>query len=102
MSTKGNPPGIIDHRTGKKQARLPGVKVDGRAYQRPIPGLFKDVEEALAAQAVARQKFEAGGVAAVWPPKNEERNERGKVRCELLTTASLRSLHLRMYFARRA
>ena len=80
MSTKGNPPGIIDHRTGKKQARLPGVKVDGKAYQRPIQGLFNDNEEAVAAQAVARQKFEAGGVDAVWAPKNEDRNQRGMVR----------------------
>ena len=67
VSAKGNPPGIIDHRTGKKQARLVGVKVDGRAYQRPIPGLFKDIEDALAAQAVAKQKFDAGGVEAVSP-----------------------------------
>ena len=36
VSSKGNPPGILDHRTGKKQARLLGVKVDGKAYQRPI------------------------------------------------------------------
>ena len=80
VSAKGNPPGILDHRTGKKQARLNGVKVDGKPYQRPIPGLFKDVEEALAAQAVARQKFDAGGVAAVWPPKSDDRNQRGMVR----------------------
>ena len=85
VSAKGNPPGIIDHRSGKKQARLPGIKVEGTAYhyQRPIPGLFKDVEEALAAQAVARQKFDAGGVDAVWPPKNDDRNQRGTVCCAL-------------------
>ena len=29
--SKGNPPGIIDHNSGDKQARLIGVKVEGKA-----------------------------------------------------------------------
>ena len=33
--SKGNPPGIFDHNSGDKQARLLGIKVDGKAYQRP-------------------------------------------------------------------
>ena len=80
VSRKGNPPGIITHRTGKLQARLIGITVDGKAYQRPIPGLYDNNEKAVAAQAVARQKFDVGGVDAVWPPKKEGRNDRGKVR----------------------
>ena len=40
---KGYPPGILDHRTGKLQARLPGFKVDGKACQKPIPGLHDNV-----------------------------------------------------------
>ena len=101
LATPENSPGIIDHRSGKKQARLVGVKVDGKAYQRPIPGLFKNDEEAVVAQAVAQQKFDAGGVAAVWPPKNEERNEPSVGRCAVCSTASLRAAHL-CVFARRA
>ena len=79
--SKGNPPGIFDHNSGDKQARLLGIKVDGKAYQRPIPGRFNDVEAALAAQAEAYQKFAAGGVEAVWPTAapSAERNQRGQV-----------------------
>ena len=57
---KGNPPGIFDHNSGDKQARLLGVKVNGKAYERPIPGRYKSIEEAAAAQAVAYQKFATG------------------------------------------
>ena len=80
--SKGLPPGILEHRSGKLQARLRGVKVDGKAYQRPIPGLFKDDVEAVAAQAASMLLFESGGVEAVWPPKEtapDERNKRGQV-----------------------
>ena len=84
--SKGYPPGIFDHRSGQFQARLPGVKVAGKAYQRPIPGLFKKIEEAVVAQAAALLLFESGGVEAVWLPKDSapagpERNKRGQVRC---------------------
>ena len=94
VSTKGNPPGIIDHRTGKKQARLVGAKVNGKAYQRPIPGLFKDLEEALAAQGVALQKFNADGVEAVWPADKEQRNQRGMVCRALRCQPSLPAPHV--------
>ena len=78
---KGNPPGIFDHNSGDKQARLVGVKVNGKAYQRPIPGRYKSIEEAAAAQAVAYQKFATGGVEAVWPTTPmTDRNQRGTVR----------------------
>ena len=59
----------MEHRSGKLQARLLGVKVDGKAYQRPIPGLFEGDVKAVAAQAAAMLLFESGGVEAVWPPK---------------------------------
>ena len=81
--SKGLPPGIFEHRSGKLQARLCGVKVDGKAYQRPIPGLYKDREDALEAQAASMLLFKSGGVEAVWPPKEvapAERNKRGQVR----------------------
>ena len=58
---KGNPPGVIDHRSGKKQARLLGFKVNGKACQKPIPGLYHDVDAAVAAQANAQQRLEQGG-----------------------------------------
>ena len=79
---KGNPPGIIDHPSGKKQARLPGFKVDGRACQKPIPGLFVDVPAAVAGQLEAQQKLASGGPEAVWPnwSVTAERNKRGEVR----------------------
>ena len=78
--SKGLPPGIIAHRSGKFQARLVGVKVDGKAYQRPIPGLFKDTGEAVVAQAAALLLFESGGIEAVWPMAvPAERNGRGQV-----------------------
>ena len=67
--SKGLPPGILEHRSGKLQARLLGVKVDGKAYQRPIPELFEGDVKAVAAQAAAMLLFESGGVEAVWPPK---------------------------------
>jgi hypothetical protein len=82
---KGYPPGILQHNTnsGDMQARLVGVKVDGKAYQRPIPGRYKSIEAAVAAQAVAMRKFEIGGVVAVWPTvtPSADRNARGEVRC---------------------
>ena len=80
--SKGNPPGIFDHNSGDKQARLIGAKVAGKAYQRPIPGRFKSIEAAVAAQKEALQKFAAGGVEAVWPTGATvaERNQRGQVR----------------------
>ena len=81
--SKGLPPGILEHRSGKLQARLLGVKVEGKAYQRPIPGLFKDDVEAVAAQAAGMLLFESGGVEAVWPRKEtapDVRNKRGQVR----------------------
>lgn len=36
-------------------------------------------------QALAYEKFAAGGVEAVWPPKNDERNARGTVRLTRFT-----------------
>ena len=81
--SKGLPPGILEHRSGKLQARLLGVKVDGKAYQRPIPGLYKDEVEAVAAQAASMLLFESGGIEAVWPPKEtapDERKKCGQVR----------------------
>ena len=81
--SKGLPSGFIEHRSGKYQVRLLRAKVDGKAYQRPIPGLYEEIEEALEAQAAAQQLFESGGVEAVWPPKEiapAERNKRGEVR----------------------
>ena len=85
---KGYPPGILDHRTGKLQARLPGFKVDGKACQKPIPGLHDNVEVAVAEQAKAQQKLEHGGPEAVWPnwaAPQSQRNGRGQVRCALCT-----------------
>ena len=79
----GLPCGFIKHRSGKYQVRLLRAKVDGKAYQRPIPGLYEEIEEALEAQAAAQQLFESGGVDSVWPPKGIapiERNKRGQVR----------------------
>ena len=80
---KDNPPGIFDHNSGKKQARLLGFKVDGKACQKPIPGLYADVQAALAAQADAQQKLAAGGPQAVWPNWDAPppgRSQRGSVR----------------------
>ena len=78
---KGNPPGIFGD-APKLQARLPGFKVDGKACQKPIPGVYKDMPAALAAQATAQQKLAAGGPEAVWPnwAAPAERNQRGVVR----------------------
>ena len=78
---KGNPPGIFDHPSGKKQARLPGFKVGGKACQKPIPGLFADVQAAVAGQLEAQQKLASGGPEAVWPnwAQTTERNKRGEV-----------------------
>ena len=90
--SKGLPPGILEHRSGKLQARLLGVKVDGKAYQRPIPGLFKSEEEAVAAQAASMLLFESGGIEAVWPPKEtapDERNKRGQVRATSACSCTL-------------
>ena len=86
--SKGHPPGIIDHRSGKLQAHLPGVKVDGKAYQRPIPGLFKKIDEAVAAQAAALLLFGSGGVEAIWLPKDSgpagpEHNKRARYGVQL-------------------
>ena len=86
--SKGYPPGILEHRSGKLQARLPGVKVEGKSYQRPIPGLYKELEDAVAAQTAALQLFESGGVEAVWPVASTERNERGKVRASKCPTVN--------------
>lgn len=83
VSTKDNPPGIFDHNSGKKQARLLGFKVDGKACQKPIPGLYTDVPAALAAQADAQQKLADGGPQAVWPNWDAPpsgRSQRGSVR----------------------
>jgi hypothetical protein len=78
----GMPPGIVKHNSGDLQARLIGAKVNGKAYQRQIPGRYKSIEAAVAAQAVAMRKFEDGGVEAVWPTVTPaEREERGTVRC---------------------
>ena len=60
-----------------------GVKVDGKACQRPIPGLFKDIPGVMAAQAASMLLFQSGGVEAVWPTKEiapAERNKCGEVR----------------------
>ena len=59
-------PGIFGNEP-KLQARLLGFKVDGKACQKPIPGTYKNVDAALAAQAEAQQKLAAGGPEAVWP-----------------------------------
>ena len=69
--SKGYPPGIFDHNSGDKQARLIGVKVDGKAYQRPIPGRYKSIEAAVAAQAVAAASVVATPkhAAQVEPPR---------------------------------
>jgi hypothetical protein len=66
----------------KLQVRIPGFKVDGKACQKPIPGTYKDVDAALAAQAEAQQKMAAGGPEAIWPnwAAPAERNKRGEVR----------------------
>ena len=80
-------PGILDHPSGKKQARLLGFKVNGKACQKPIPGLYHDVDAAVAAQANAQQRLEQGGPEFVWPKwaaaTTAERNSRGMVRCVL-------------------
>ena len=91
---KGNPPGIFGD-APKLQARLPGFKVDGKACQKPIPGVYKDMPAALAAQATAQQKLAAGGPEAVWPnwAAPAERNKRSVVRRsdpQLLCLCSLR------------
>ena len=87
---KNYPPGIFGD-PPKLQARLLGFKVDGKACQRPIPGTFKDVPAALAAQAEAKQKLDACGPVAVWPnwAALQERQARGTVRAAS-TTADVR------------
>ena len=70
-------------RSGQYQARLLGVKVDGKACQRPIPRLFKDIPGVMAAQAASMLLFQSGGVEAVWPTKEiapAERNKCSEVR----------------------
>ena len=42
------PPGILQHHSGRYQARLLGAKVEGKACQRPIPGLYNEIEVAKA------------------------------------------------------
>ena len=78
---KGLPKGIIEHRTGKYQARLSWKDgTTNKTVQRFIPGLFMEIEDAVVAQAAAQQLFDSGGVEAVWPPKFlETRNKRGEV-----------------------
>ena len=87
---KGNPPGIFGD-PPKLQARLLGFKVDGKACQKPIPGTYKDVPAAVAAQAAAQQKLAAGGPEAVWPnwAAPPDRNARGTVRRFTLPIADL-------------
>ena len=80
---QGLPPGIRPYKkTTRFYVRLPGYKVDGKASQRPIPGTFKDIPAALAAQAEAQLKLKAGGTLAVWPTEapDPSRNARGTVR----------------------
>ena len=86
--SKGNPPGIFGD-PPKLQVRLLGFKVEGKACQKPIPGTFKDVPAAEAAQAVAQQKLDAGGPEAVWPnwAAPRARNARNTVRRFSLTIA---------------
>ena len=91
---KGLPKGIFGD-LPKLQARLPGFKVEGKACQKPIPGTYKDVDAAVAAQADAQQKLAAGGPEAVWPNWNApaERNKRNEVRrsaAQALCLCSLR------------
>ena len=76
-----NPLGIFGD-PPKLQVRLLGFKVEGKAFQKPIPGTFKDVPAAEAAQAEAKQKLDAGGPEAVWPNWGapSARNARGAVR----------------------
>tara|TARA_B110000046_G_scaffold174491_1_gene198287 strand:- start:564 stop:983 length:420 start_codon:yes stop_codon:yes gene_type:complete len=78
---KGMPKGIIEHRTGKYQARLSWKDgTTNKTVQRFIPGLFMAIEDAVIAQAAAQELFDSGGVEAVWPPKfSETRNKRGEV-----------------------
>ena len=78
---KGYPRGIIDHPTGVYQARIQKINDAAKRVNenRPIPGLFKTIEDAVTAQAAAQLKFDNG--EEVWPaPKfNEPRNARGQV-----------------------
>eukprot|EP00966_Prymnesium_polylepis_P283749 6555104-Prymnesium_polylepis.1 len=77
---KGYPRGIIDHPTGVYQARIQKINDAAKRVNenRPIPGLFKTIEDAVTAQAAAQLKFDNG--EEVWPaPKfNEPRNARGQ------------------------
>ena len=77
---KGLPKGVIEHNTKKFQARLTYEFGGQKINQRPIPGLFATVDQAVAVQAEALAKIEADGPLAVWqtavPPP---RNSRGQV-----------------------
>ena len=86
--SKGYPKGIIDHvksgtkeKSGKFQARLTIPQESGPAKQKPIPGLFNSIEEAVAVQAAAQLLFDSGGIAAVWSTDaSAPRKKRGTVR----------------------
>ena len=92
--SKGYPKGIIDHKSGNFQARLSYKDEKGKIVQRPIPGLFGTIPEAVAAQTEKQLLLDSGGVDAVWTNNaSTERNKRGEVchlclflvtQCELL------------------
>ena len=79
--SKGLPKGITEHQSKKLQARLSYKGEDGKTIQRFIPGLFEDIDAAVAAQAVAYEVLNNDGPLAVWPPVTKpERKKRGEVR----------------------
>ena len=79
--SKGLPKGITEHRSKKLQARLSYKGEDGKTIQRFIPGLFEDIDAAVAAQAAAYKVLDNDGPLAVWPPVTKpERKKRGEVR----------------------
>ena len=79
--SKGLPKGITEHQSKKLQARLSYKGEDGKTIQRFIPGLFEDIDAAVAAQAAAYKVLDNDGPLAVWPPVTKpERKKRGEVR----------------------
>ena len=72
---------FTEHRSKKLQARLSYKGEDGKTIQRFIPGLFEDIDAAVAAQAAAYKVLDNDGPLAVWPPVTKpERKKRGEVR----------------------
>ena len=81
--TTGLPPGLLYYKDGVRlQVRIKQSK-DGKMVQinRPIPGTYADLDEALAAQAAAQCKWNSGEV--VWASEPAaDRNKRGQVRSQ--------------------